>query len=111
MIPLFFRRAVGGERLVGTHLLGHIKAAFDTAYAEAVTKKQTFQRFEKYLDWEGVMKDLLASFRPPARLPKGSPAVDNGAGSAGADVPFGGVPTPDVRFGGVPTADADSESS
>ena len=41
------------EPLEGSVLLGHIKAAFDTAYVEAVTKKQTLQRFEKYLDWGG----------------------------------------------------------
>ena len=81
------------EPLTESVLLGHVKAGFDIALAEAIAKKQTLQRFEKFLDWEGVMKDLPASFRPPARPPKaGSPA--DGAGSAGAGLPLGGVPTP-----------------
>ena len=38
------------EPLEESALLGHIKEAFDTAYAEAVSKNQILQRFEKYLD-------------------------------------------------------------
>ena len=41
------------EPLTESVLLGHVKAAFDIALAEAVVKKQTLQRFEKFLDWEG----------------------------------------------------------